>query len=170
MLKLVTLWFVDASRPRDPHGCPMDACFQPRMVPASTNPTKDVRTGCPDTPSDGFVSHCLGDQSTTLFSESDSLPSSLREGSFIVSKVLPPFNGGTTFWFVMMALRWWQNHHHSASDYQKSWEMTCHHSCPFALQAAECGLWQAVWGDSVWPASYGHGPDNISGQGRATFG
>ena len=74
------------------------------MVPASTNFAKDVWTGCPDTPSDGFVSHCLGDQSTILFSESDSLPSSLHEGSFIVLEVLPPFNGGMTFWFVMMAL------------------------------------------------------------------
>ncbi|RVW70354.1 hypothetical protein CK203_048717 [Vitis vinifera] len=27
---------------------------------------------------------------------------------------------------------------------QRSWEVTCHHSCPFALQAAERGPWQAV--------------------------
>ncbi|RVW67470.1 hypothetical protein CK203_063052 [Vitis vinifera] len=27
---------------------------------------------------------------------------------------------------------------------QRSWEVTCHHSCPFALQVAERGLWQAV--------------------------
>ena len=66
-----------------------------------------------------------------------------------------PFNDWTTFWLVMMALRWWQNHHHSAGGYQKSWEMTCHHSCHFALQAAECGLWRAVWGNSTWLAFYG---------------
>ena len=42
---------------------------------------------------------------TALFSELDSLPSSLHEGFFIVLEVLPPFNGGTTFWLVMMALR-----------------------------------------------------------------
>ena len=40
-----------------------------------------------------------------LFFESESLPPSLREGPFIVSEVLPPFNGGTTFWLVMMVLR-----------------------------------------------------------------
>ena len=138
---------VDALCPRDPRGCQMDACFQSRMVPASANPAKDVWTGCPDTSSDGFVSHYSGDQSTTLFSESDRLPSYFREGPFIVSEVLPPFNGVTTFWLVMMTLRWWQNHHNSASGCQKSWEMTCHHSCHFALQVAKCGLWQAVWGD-----------------------
>ena len=40
-----------------------------------------------------------------LFFESESLPPSLRAGPFIVSEVLPPFNGGTTFWLVMMVLR-----------------------------------------------------------------
>ena len=96
---------VDALRPRDPRGCQMDACFQPRMVPTSANPGKDVRTGCPDTPSDGFVSHCSRDQFATLFSEWNNLLSFFREGPFIVSEVLPPFNGGTTFWLVMIALR-----------------------------------------------------------------
>ena len=96
---------VDALCPRDPRGCQMDVCFQPRMVLASATPAKDVRTGYPDTPSDGFVSHCSGDQSATLFSESDSLPSYFREGPFIVSEVLPLFNGVTTFWLVMMTLR-----------------------------------------------------------------
>ncbi|RVW50669.1 Flavin-containing monooxygenase FMO GS-OX2 [Vitis vinifera] len=33
----------------------------------SIDPAKDVRTGCPDTPSDGFVSHGLKDQAITLF-------------------------------------------------------------------------------------------------------
>ena len=75
------------------------------MVPTSANLGKDVRTGCPDTPSDGFVSHCSRDQFATLFSEWNNLLSFFREGPFIVSEVLPPFNGGTTFWLVMIALR-----------------------------------------------------------------
>ena len=49
----------------------------------SVNPTKDVRTGCLDTPSDGFVSHGSKDQAVALFFELDGLPSSLREGPFI---------------------------------------------------------------------------------------
>ena len=31
-----------------------------------SQPAKDVRTGCPDTPSDGFVSHRFDDQSTSF--------------------------------------------------------------------------------------------------------
>ena len=69
---------------------------------------------------------------------------------YSVRSSAPLFNGGKTFWLVMMSLRWWQNHHHPAGGCQKSWEMTCHHFYPFALQAVECGLWQAVWGDSAW--------------------
>ena len=132
---------VDASRPRDPRSRQRDARFQPWMIPALVNPTKDVRTGCPDTPSDGFVSHCSGDHSA-LFSKSKSLPPFLRmrESFFIVSEALSLFNGRKTFWLVMMALKRWQSHHRSAGGYQKSWEMTCHHACPFALQATECGL------------------------------
>ena len=61
----------------------MDARFQPRMNSGSVNPAKDVRTGCLDTPFDGFVSHGSKDQAVALFSESDSLPFSLREGPFI---------------------------------------------------------------------------------------
>ena len=112
---------------------------------------------CPDTPSDDFVSHCSDDQSIHLFSKSDNLPPSLREGLFIVSEALSSFNGGNTFWFVMMALRRWQSHHHSVGGCQKSWEMTCRHSCHFALQAVKCRLWQAVWSDSAWPTFYDHG-------------
>ena len=92
-----------------------------------------------------------------LFSESDSLLFFLREGLFYsVKSSTPLFNGGKTFWLVMMSLRWWQNHHHSAGGCQKSWEVTCHHSYHFALQAAECGWWQAIWGDSAWLALYGY--------------
>ena len=48
---------VEASRPCDPCSCQMDARSQPRLSYGSVVPAKDVRTGCPDTPSDGFVSH-----------------------------------------------------------------------------------------------------------------
>ena len=132
---------IDVLCPRDPRSRQKDARFQPRMIPASVNPAKDVRTGCPDTPSDGFVSHCSSDQSA-LFSKSKSLSPFLRmrEPFSIVSEALPLFNGRKTFWLVMMALRQWQSHHRSASGCQKSWKMTCRHVCPFALQAAECRL------------------------------
>ena len=78
-----TVGIVDASRPRDPRSCQVDARFQPRMNSSSVDPTKDVRTGCPDTPFDGFVSHGSMDQVVALFSELVGLLSSLREGSFI---------------------------------------------------------------------------------------
>ena len=58
---------VDASRPRDPRSCQGDARFQPMMISGSVNPAKDVQTGCPDTPSDSFVSHGPQDQSVALF-------------------------------------------------------------------------------------------------------
>ncbi|KAL6314791.1 hypothetical protein AAG906_027140 [Vitis piasezkii] len=32
------------------------------------------------------------------------------------------------------------SHHHPIDGCQRSWEVTCHHSCPFALQAAKRGL------------------------------
>ncbi|RVW28129.1 L-type lectin-domain containing receptor kinase IX.1 [Vitis vinifera] len=48
---------VEASHPCDPRSCQMDARFQPRLSSGSIVPAKDVRIGCPDTPSDGFVSH-----------------------------------------------------------------------------------------------------------------
>ena len=54
------------------------------------------------------------------------------------------FNDGRTFWLVMMTPRWWQGHHHPVSGWQRSWEVTCHHSCPFALQAADRGRWPAT--------------------------
>ncbi|RVX22572.1 hypothetical protein CK203_012527 [Vitis vinifera] len=40
----------------------MDACLQLMMVLALVNPAKDVRIGCPDTPSYGFVNHYFDDQ------------------------------------------------------------------------------------------------------------
>ena len=48
---------VEVLRPDDPRSCQMDARFQPRQSSGSVVPAKDVRTRCPDTPSDGFVSH-----------------------------------------------------------------------------------------------------------------
>ena len=73
----------DVLRPRDPRCCQMDARFQPRLSSDSIDPTKDVRTGCPDTPSDGFVSHGSRDQAVSLFSGIENLPSSLCENPFI---------------------------------------------------------------------------------------
>ena len=54
-----TCWMlcVEALRPDDPRSCQMDVRFQPRLSSGSVVPAKDVWTGCPDTPSDGFVSH-----------------------------------------------------------------------------------------------------------------
>ena len=48
---------VEALRPDDPHSCQVDARFQSRLSSGLVVPVKDVRTRCPDTPSDGFVSH-----------------------------------------------------------------------------------------------------------------
>ena len=48
---------VDALRPRDPRSCQVDVRLQPRLSFGSVDPAKDVRTGCSDTLSDGFVSH-----------------------------------------------------------------------------------------------------------------
>ena len=48
---------VDASRPKGPRSCQVDARLQPRLSSGSIDPAKDVQTGCPDTPSDGFFSH-----------------------------------------------------------------------------------------------------------------
>ena len=62
-----------------------------------SQPAKDVRTGCPDTPSDGFVSHHSDDQFAPFLPKLESLPPSSHEGPFIVSEALSPFNGGKTF-------------------------------------------------------------------------
>ena len=48
---------VEASRPCDPRSCQVDTRSQPRLSSGSVIPAKGIRTGCPDTPSDGFVSH-----------------------------------------------------------------------------------------------------------------
>ena len=48
---------VDVLRSRDPRCCQVDTRFQPRLSYGLVDPAKDVRTGCPDTPSDSFVSH-----------------------------------------------------------------------------------------------------------------
>ena len=70
---------------------------------------------------------------------------------------LPPslmlFNGGETFWLVMMplgggraiiTLRAADRDRGRRRGCQRSWEVTCHHSCPFALQVAERGPWQTI--------------------------
>ena len=49
--------FVEVLRLRDPRCCQVDVRYQPRLSFDSVVPAKDVRTGCPDTPFDGFVSH-----------------------------------------------------------------------------------------------------------------
>ena len=62
---------------------------------------------------------------------------SVRSSSFL-------FNDGRTFWLVMMTPRWWQDHHHPVGGCQRSWEVTCHHSCHFTLQAVDRGRWPAT--------------------------
>ena len=82
---------VEASRPRDPCGCPVDACSQPRMIYSLVNPAKDVWTGGSDTPSDGSVSHSSEDQCATLFLSQIAYLSLFVKTLFIVLKVLLPF-------------------------------------------------------------------------------
>ena len=116
---------------------------------------KDVRTGCPDTPSDGFVSHGSKNQAIALFLGSLAyLLLCVKALLYNVRNSALLFNGGKTFWLVMMSSRWWQSHHHLAGGCQRLWEVTCHRSCPFALQAAERGLWQIVGDDSARLARY----------------
>ena len=96
----------DASCPRDPRRCQGDARFQPRMISGSVNPAKVVRTGCPETPSDGFVSHGPKDQSVALcLSQIAYLPLCVKALFYSVRSSAPLFNGGKTFWLVMMSLR-----------------------------------------------------------------
>ena len=64
---LVHVVTVGTSCPKDPCCCQVDVCYKPRRSSGSVDPAKDVRTGCPDTPSDGFVSHGLRDQTIGLF-------------------------------------------------------------------------------------------------------
>ena len=51
------MYNVKALRPDDPRSCQVDAHFQPKSSSGSVFPAKDVQTGCPNIPSDGFVSH-----------------------------------------------------------------------------------------------------------------
>ena len=60
------------------------------------------------------------------------------------------FNGKETFWLVMMSLgggraiitiRAAIRDCERRRGCQRSWEVNCHRSCPFAQQAAERGLW-----------------------------
>nr|CAN70857.1 hypothetical protein VITISV_022427 [Vitis vinifera] len=51
---LVHVVTVGTSCPKDPCCCQVDVCYKPRRSSGSVDPAKDVRTGCPDTPSDGF--------------------------------------------------------------------------------------------------------------------
>ena len=122
---------VDASRPRDPCCCQVDACYQPRRSSGSKDQAIALFLG-----SLAYLLLCV---KTLLYN---------------VRSSAPLFNGGKTFWLVMMSSRWWQSHHHPAGGCQRSWEVTCHRSCPFALQAAERGLWQAVEDDSARLARY----------------
>ena len=81
---------IEASRPRDPCGCLVDACSQPRMISSLVNPAKDVRTGVLDTPSNGFVSHSLEDQCATIFLSQITYLSLFMKAFFIVLEVLLP--------------------------------------------------------------------------------
>ena len=76
------------------------------MISGSINPPKDVLTGCPDTPSDGFVSNGPKDQSVAIFlSQIAYLPLYVNALFYSVRSSAPLFNGGKTFWLVMMSLR-----------------------------------------------------------------
>ena len=120
----------------------MDAPPQPKMIHASVHLQKmsghTLRWFCQSLL---WWSIC-----SFFLSQKAYLPLRMRK-PFIVSEALPLFNGGKIFWLVMMALRRWQSHHRSTGGCQKSWEMTCRRPHSFALQAAECRLWQAVWSD-----------------------
>ncbi|RVW36808.1 2-dehydro-3-deoxyphosphooctonate aldolase 2 [Vitis vinifera] len=54
--------------------------------------------------------------------------------------VMMPLGGGR----VIITLRTADRDRGRRCGYQRSREVTCHHSCPFALQVAEHGPWQAV--------------------------
>ena len=49
----LSLSCVDALRPSDPRSYQVDARFQPKLSSGLVFPAKDVRTGRPDTPSEG---------------------------------------------------------------------------------------------------------------------
>ena len=51
-----------------------------------------------------------------------------------------PLGGGK----AIITLRAADRDHGRRRGCQRSWEMTYHHSCPFAVQAVEHGPWQAV--------------------------
>ena len=84
-------------------------------------PAKDVRTGGPDTPSNGFLLVLLSNIlmfflrpfSLGMLTFFDCVRAFYSARSFV------PFNGGKTFWLVMMVLRWWQSHHYPAGDCQR---------------------------------------------------
>ena len=82
----------------------MDARSQPIQIPGSVVPAKGIWTGCPDAPSDGFVSHGKRDKSVGLLLGISSLPSSLCESSYIyrTRSYVSFFNGKEIFWLVMM--------------------------------------------------------------------
>ena len=123
---------VDALRPRDPRCCQMDAHFQPRLSSDSIDPTKDVRTHPPMV----LLAMALEIKLLAFFQRQQAyLLPCVKVLLYSVRNSAPLFNGGKTFWLVMMSSRWWQSHHHLASSCQRSWEATCHHSYPFALQA-----------------------------------
>ena len=72
-------------------------------------PTKDVRIGGPNTPSDGFVSIFSNILSILFWVRAFTFFHCVR--AFYSVRSFVPFNGGKTFWLVMMVLRWWQSHH-----------------------------------------------------------
>ena len=69
----------------------MDTRSQPiKVLDSVVIPAKDIRTGCPDAPSDGFVSHGQRRRykSVGIFLGIERLPSSSCEGLYIVPGVL----------------------------------------------------------------------------------
>ena len=93
---------VEALHHRGPRSRQMDAPFSIEDDSCFDQPAKDVRTGCSDTPSDGFVSFFSDNQSSFFLSKKAYLLS-LHEGAFIVSEALSPLMVGRLF-----GLSWWR--------------------------------------------------------------
>ena len=87
---------VEALHHRGPRSRQMDAPFSIEDDSCFDQPAKDVRTGCSDTPSDGFVSFFSDNQSSFFLSKKAYLLS-LHEGAFIVSEALSPLMVGRLF-------------------------------------------------------------------------
>ena len=158
--------------PRAPgvsRSCQMDGCATSTKIGSWFSRytyKKGIRTGCPDAPSDGFVSHGLGErQISWLFTRYSKLTFLfvwrliyIVPGALFLSLMV-----GRYFMFVMMTLggsmtiitlRAADRDRGKWCCCQRSWEvimwsdcrkwLVVTSSCPPTLQVAERGSWQAV--------------------------